>query len=277
MTKFLANSTSKLAQLQKSAKPASALSKTKSLSRENSAEDIKRGGYPKLQVSTPIQSFMYSNGFEYLSKFLPPKQIADEKKKKRELKQQQAAMTREAKEKERTEKLKKALQEREEKARRRKAQELEMKKQLEEINKNIKMQEEKREGQKRLEKKQLELELAEVARKEREAIDNMKIQKAKEELQQKLLENQRLQQEKKATKKVKDALKYDFDLLNSGDSTDEEGKPSSKRPPPPVWSKCKLSSNWFLFNIFLFMISFHLQLQSDKCSSTVNLRYPQRS
>lgn len=29
---------------------------------------------------------------------------------------------------------------------------------------------------------------------------------------------------------------YNFDMLESGDSTDEEGKESRKRPPPPVWS-----------------------------------------
>lgn len=29
---------------------------------------------------------------------------------------------------------------------------------------------------------------------------------------------------------------YDFDQLASGDSTDDEAKPSVKRPPPPTWS-----------------------------------------
>lgn len=29
---------------------------------------------------------------------------------------------------------------------------------------------------------------------------------------------------------------YNFDMLESDDSTDEESKPSSKRPPPPSWS-----------------------------------------
>lgn len=67
-------------------------------------------------------------------------------------------------------------------------------------------------------------------RKERENLRVLAEQKA---LQEKLKAN------KLAAERDQQKLRtntYNFDMLESGDSTDEEGKESRKRPPPPAWS-----------------------------------------
>lgn len=51
-------------------------------------------------------------------------------------------------------------------------------------------------------------------------------------------EQLKLNKMKEEEKRKKNA--YNFDMLESGDSTDDEAKVSSKRPPPPTWS---LSNN----------------------------------
>lgn len=184
--------------------------RTPSQSRENSVEDLKRYGL-KLQ-----------------------EQI-EERKKKRELKQQQVQQVRERKEKERADNLKRIMEERDEKARR-KATEADQKRQLDEINRQLKLQEEKREQQKRIEKqKQLEREAAEIARKEREMLENLKIQKAKEKMQLKYDQNKKQLQQKKPNNN--NGPKYDFDMLQSDDSTDDETVEKTNRPPVPEWSK----------------------------------------
>lgn len=191
------NSTSKIMAFPKST--ISASSSTKSLSRDNSAEDVNRA-----------------------HKFL---QTAEEKKKKREQKQQQAAMVREMKEKERLEKIRKKD---EEKAKH-KTPEIKSKKDLDEIQRNLKMLAEKEEQKKRLERQKLEM--AEAARKERELLKELK---KKEEAEMKRKEQQKLMKSKPQHRVLP---KYNFDMLNSDDSTDEEGKVSHKRPyAPPSWS-----------------------------------------
>lgn len=195
------NSTSKIMAFPKST---ASTSSTKSLSRENSAEDIKRG-YTKFQ------------------------QTAEEKKKKREQKQQQAALVRELKEKERLEKLEKIRKKDEEKIKPKTLAESKSKKELDDIQRNLKMLAEKEEQKKRLEKQKLEM--AEAARKEREYLREMK---KKEELEMKRKEQQKLM---KAKPQQRVLPKYNFDMLHSDDSTDEEDKVSHKRPyAPPSWS-----------------------------------------
>lgn len=66
-------------------------------------------------------------------------------------------------------------------------------------------------------------------RKER---DNLKILAEQKVLQEKLKANKRaaeLEQQKQKNL-------YTFDMIESGDSTDDEGKETTKRPPPPTWS-----------------------------------------
>ncbi|KAL5286650.1 Incenp family protein [Megaselia abdita] len=194
------NSTSKIMAFPKSTVSSSS---AKSLSRENSVEDMNRA-YSKFQ------------------------QTAEEKKKKREQKQQQAALVREAKEKERLERLEKIRKNNEEKAKP-KAQEIKSKKDLDEIQRNLKLLAEKEEQKKRLERQKLEM--AEAARKEREHLKELR---KKEELEMKRREQQKLM---KAKPQHRVLPKYNFDMLNSDDSTDEETKVSHKRPyPPPSWS-----------------------------------------
>lgn len=70
-------------------------------------------------------------------------------------------------------------------------------------------------------------------RKERE---NLKILAEQKALQEKLKANKRAAELDQQKLKVNT---YHFDMLESGDSTDEEGKESRKRPPPPAWSLSK--------------------------------------
>lgn len=56
----------------------------------------------------------------------------------------------------------------------------------------------------------------------------------KRAMQEKLKANQRAEELRRKNAQHQNA--YGFDMLESGDSTDDEGKPSTKRPPPPLWS-----------------------------------------
>lgn len=55
-----------------------------------------------------------------------------------------------------------------------------------------------------------------------------------------LAEKKAMQEQLKLNKLKMEEMKkknaYNFDMLESGDSTDDEGKTSSKRPMPPSWS-----------------------------------------
>ncbi|XP_055921507.1 inner centromere protein [Eupeodes corollae] len=197
--KKLPNSASKAMQFpmtkQNSASNLKSTSSTskQSLSRENSEDDLKKG-FNKLQ------------------------KLADERKKKRELKHLQAAQLREAKEKERAERLRKLVKERDEKNRK-KAQELEQKKrELEEINRNLKLQEEREQKLKiaTASATKSKVDPTEIARQERELLEQMR---------------------KMPPPPKVNSNKYNFNMLHSDDSTDEEGKASYKRPKPPTWSK----------------------------------------
>lgn len=72
---------------------------------------------------------------------------------------------------------------------------------------------------------------AAAARKERE---NMKILAEQKLMQDKLRANQRSAAEKQRQYNANNG--YNFDMLESGDSTDSEEKESRRRPPPPEWS-----------------------------------------
>lgn len=68
-------------------------------------------------------------------------------------------------------------------------------------------------------------------RKERE---NLKILADSKALQERLKANKRIA-ESEAVQNYK-MNPYNFDMIESGDSTDDEDKDSRKRPPPPSWS-----------------------------------------
>lgn len=71
-------------------------------------------------------------------------------------------------------------------------------------------------------------------RKERE---NLKILAEQKALQEKLKANKRIaESEAQHYQKIH---AYNFDMIESGDSTDDEGKESRKRPSPPAWSLSK--------------------------------------
>lgn len=72
---------------------------------------------------------------------------------------------------------------------------------------------------------------AAAARKER---DNFRILAEQKVMQDKLRANQRAQELQKQRLQANAA--YNFDMLDSGDSTDCEEKDSRKRPPAPEWS-----------------------------------------
>lgn len=139
-----------------------------------------------------------------------------EKKKTREEKQRLAQMQREQIEKERRERTKLQQKEKEDKHRKmlqekedRKREQMSQKK-LEDALRNQKIMEQKRR------------ELA-----EKEAIEAAKA-KHNESLQRKVLQKQHIKSNKS---------KHDFDVLDTDDSTDDEGKMNKNQAPPPIWSK----------------------------------------
>ncbi|EDW01597.1 inner centromere protein [Drosophila grimshawi] len=136
-------------------------------------------------------------------------QLAEERKKQREQKHLQAAQLREAKERERAERIAKLNKEREEKR---------IKKQLEK---------EKLEERKRLEMEELQRKLC-----QQEEAERLKKTKAKEQ-ERELLQQMKAKQMMPPPPKSK----YTFEMLHEDDSTDDEGKVSYKRPPPPSWSR----------------------------------------
>ncbi|KAH8390286.1 hypothetical protein KR200_011386 [Drosophila serrata] len=153
---------------------------TKSLVRENSGDDFRKGLH----------------------------NLAEERKKMRELKHQQAAQQREAKERERSERMAKLAAERAKKQEERKRIEERKRQELEEQQRKMRQQE------------------------EAEALKKAKLKE---------LEQQKLQQLTGAkTKKMlppPPKTKYTWEMLHEDDSTDDEGKVTHKRPPAPTWSR----------------------------------------
>ncbi|XP_017031970.1 inner centromere protein isoform X1 [Drosophila kikkawai] len=155
-------------------------SSTKSLVRENSGDDFRKGLH----------------------------NLAEERKKMRELKHQQAAQQREAKDRERAERMAKLTAERAKKQEERKRIEERKRQETEEQLRKMRQQE------------------------EAEALKKAKLKE---------LEQQKLQQLTGA--KAKKMLppppktKYTWEMLHEDDSTDDEGKVTHKRPPAPTWSR----------------------------------------
>ncbi|EDV59707.1 MAP7 domain-containing protein 2 [Drosophila erecta] len=153
---------------------------TKTLSRENSGDDFRKGLH----------------------------NLAEERKKLREQKHQQAAQQREAKERERAERMAKLAAERAKKQEERKRIEERKRQELEELQRKMRQHE------------------------EAEALKKAKLKE---------LEQQKLQQLSGAKSKKMlpppPKTKYTWEMLHEDDSTDDEGKVTHKRPPAPTWSR----------------------------------------
>lgn len=176
----------------------------------------KASGFPKTTTTTTKGTLSRENSGDDFRKGLH--QMAEERKKQREMKHMQAAQLREQKEKERAERLAKANKEREEK-RLLKAESEQKKRELEEIRRKLKQQEEAEAAAK---KKQLAAKQKAILEQERELL------KAKEASKTRML-----------PPPPKVQAKYTFEMLHEDDSTDDEAKTSYKRPPPPTWSRSK--------------------------------------
>lgn len=153
-------------------------------------------------------------------------QQLEERRKAREEKQRQATQAREAMEKEKRDQALRIQQERDEKYRKL-MKEKEEKQRMEALKKNMKKE------------KQAKKFAEEKARKDDFAVpkpvDAQPVSKNDSlhlKLQKQLLLDRSLQHQKEEAKKV-----YGFDMLDTDDSTDDESKPSAKRPEAPEWSK----------------------------------------
>lgn len=155
-------------------------------------------------------------------------ELIEERRKAREEKQRQALHAREAMEKEKREQALRQQQERDEKYRKL-MKEKEEKQRMEALKKNLKKE------------KQAKKFAEEKARKDEFAVPRpvdpptlSKNDSLHLKMQKQLLLDRSLQHQKKEAKKV-----YGFDMLETDDSTDDESKPSKKRPEAPEWSKSK--------------------------------------
>ncbi|GAB0100458.1 hypothetical protein DMENIID0001_165020 [Sergentomyia squamirostris] len=114
----------------------------------------------------------------------------------------------------------------------------EKRKKREERHKLAQMAREAREREKEEKRRRMLLEQQEREEKIRaERLKALKAKRAQEQEQKmKLDELQKKQMTRKVEMGKVKSIKYGFDMLCSDDSTDEEGKSSDKRPPPPLWS-----------------------------------------
>ncbi|EDV35908.1 uncharacterized protein Dana_GF12704 [Drosophila ananassae] len=155
-------------------------SSTKTLSRENSGDDFRKGLH----------------------------NLAEERKKQREQKHLQAALQREAKDRERAERMAKVAADRIKKQEERKRIEERKRQELEELQRKMRQQEE---------------------------AEALKKAKLKEQEQQKLQQLTGAKPKKMLPPPPK--TKYTWEMLHEDDSTDDEGKVTHKRPPAPTWSR----------------------------------------
>ncbi|XP_050081405.1 inner centromere protein B [Anopheles maculipalpis] len=188
--------------------------------------------------------------------------LLDEKKKKREEKQRLAAAQREAMEREKREHAERLVREKEEKYRKlvhekqekmridaqkkaRKLEEFEKRRQLEE-QRTLADQKRDELAKQMAEQQRIDRELLETL-KHSQAKENHEVKLHKQLYQQKLRQQQQQQQQQAAKKKLATAAKsqlFTFEMIDTDDSTDEEGeedpnaKPrNKKRPPVPEWCK----------------------------------------
>ena len=163
----------------------------------------------------------------------------EEKRKIREEKMRQAHVQREALEKEKRDQALKLQLERDEKYR----------KMMKEKEDKVRMDVLKK---KLLKEKQAKKFAEERAKKEEFAVPKP-VDSLNESLHLKLQKQIILEKQQKKVQKNKEELKntYCFDMLNTDDETDDESRPSSKRPPVPKWSQseffqsCKSRSRIF--------------------------------
>lgn len=153
-------------------------------------------------------------------------QLLEEKRKNREEKMRQAQLQREANEKEKREQVLKLQQERDEKYRKI-MREKEEKQRMEAMKKKI------------LKEKQSKKYAEEKSRKDEFAVPKPV------EPQGALIKNDSLHKKLQKSiistkKKTEMANVYSFDMLNTDDETDDESRPSDKRPPIPDWSYSKI-------------------------------------
>lgn len=185
-------------------------SKTKSLKKMNSLS------HESLEESKKVQSGNVNI-------------LLEEKRKAREEKQRQAQLQREALEKEKRDLAIRQQQERDEKYRKI-MKEKEDKQRMEALKKKmLKEKQAKKYAEEKTKKDEF------VAPKPLEATPSFnKDDSLHLKLQKQLIKEKSLQQKKAESKNV-----YSFEMLHTDDSTDDESRPSAKRPSPPDWSKSK--------------------------------------
>lgn len=184
------------------------------------------------------QSKVYSGSQKSLSqeslndvkKMASSTNLLEEKRRMREEKQKQAQMQREQLEKERRELALKQTQEREERFKKT-MQEKEEKHRQEQLKKKmLKEKQEKRLAEERLRKEELLVAKMAIEQPTPERLAHNNSLHLK-------LQRQMMMEKAEKNKKTVDPNEYGFDMLHTDDSTDDESRPSVKRPPPPEWSK----------------------------------------
>lgn len=188
--------------------------------------------------------------------------LLEEKRKVREEKQRQAQVQREAMEKERRDQALKIQMEREEKYRKI-MKEKEEKQRLETLKKKAlkekqakKYEEEKKKKEEFVAPKPVSVAEPQSANKD----DSLLLKLQKQKLMDKVA-----QQKKESSKNT-----YNFDMLHTDDSTDDESKPSKKRPSPPSWSKSEFIFLVSCPNFFIIFLSESTRKPLIVMQSTIN-------
>jgi inner centromere protein len=181
-------------------------------------------GYKTSAAKTSKKTSASTDSLEETRKVQQAAQLLEEKRKAREEKQKQAQLQREALEKEKREQALKLQLERDEKHKKI-MKEKEEKQRMEAMKKKL------------LKEKQAKKYAEEKMRKDENAfVKPDPPQSANDSLFLKM--QKQILMEKEAEKKKLESKKvYDFDMLHTDDSTDDESKPSAKRPAVPSWSK----------------------------------------
>lgn len=181
-------------------------------------------------------------------------QLLEDKKKAREDKQKQAQLIREAMEKDKRDLALKQQMEREEKFNRIR-KEKEEKQRMELLKKKIqkesqakKYAEEKAKTEEKA-KKQDFLSPKPVDSQTAKMNDSLHLK-----MQKQIMLEKTAQQRKAETKHT-----YNFDMLHTDDSTDDESRPSKKRPTQPDWSKSENYTKDFLMLFYIYLIDFSEQ------------------
>lgn len=156
-------------------------------------------------------------------------QVIEEKRKQREEKQRQAQLQREALDKEKREQALKLQSERDEKYRK--------------IMKDKEDKQRMEATKKKIQKENQAKKYAEERAKKDEFVVPKPVEPYvnKDDSLHLKLQKQIIQEKSDKKKKEESKNIYNFDMLHTDDSTDDEGRPSQKRPAAPSWSKSKFS------------------------------------